>query len=66
MLVWGIVDTFPGVASSPAYSSMLTAWAVSEVVRYSYFVLNLRGGVPEALTWLRYVWCLNSRRDRRD
>lgn len=25
---------------------MLLAWSLTEVVRYSYFVFNLRGGVP--------------------
>ncbi|KAI9820949.1 MAG: hypothetical protein M1832_003421 [Thelocarpon impressellum] len=55
LLVWGIVHTFPQVAASWAYTSMLAAWALSEVVRYSYFVFNLRGAVPPALTWLRYV-----------
>ncbi|MCJ1476727.1 hypothetical protein MMC13_005395 [Lambiella insularis] len=55
LLVWGIVDTHPtSTGPSPFYSSMLTAWALSEVVRYSYFVLNLRGEVPAPLTWLRY------------
>lgn len=39
---------------------MLVAWALSEIVRYSYFVLNLRRGssghkeVPAFMTWLRY------------
>ena len=34
---------------------MLFAWSVTEVIRYSYFFVNLQGcGVPEWLTWLRY------------
>jgi len=33
---------------------MLLAWSVTEVIRYSYFVLNLRGYVPAIVTWLRY------------
>ncbi len=39
---------------------MLVAWAASEIVRYSYFVINLRRvgndrqGVYALLTWLRY------------
>ncbi|KAI1494820.1 tyrosine phosphatase-like protein [Biscogniauxia mediterranea] len=54
-LVWGIVDAFPGLAvSSPAYSTMLAAWATTEVVRYSYFALGLSGLQPAALHWLRY------------
>lgn len=45
LLVWGIVDTYPDATShSPFYSSMLIAWSISEIVRYSYFVFNLRRG----------------------
>ena len=33
---------------------MLFAWSVTEVVRYSYFVLSLLGQVPPFLVWLRY------------
>ncbi|KAL8995595.1 MAG: hypothetical protein Q9169_004706 [Polycauliona sp. 2 TL-2023] len=55
LLVWAVVNQFPAATStSPFYSSMLIAWSATEVVRYSYFVLNLRGSVPGFLTWLRY------------
>lgn len=56
LLVWGVVNNFPEhTSSSPFYSSMLLAWSVTEIIRYSYFVMNLRGGaVPGLLTWLRY------------
>ena len=40
---------------SPAYTTMLLAWSVTEVIRYSYFVFSLSGvGVPKLWTWLRY------------
>lgn len=47
---------FPSTSRpSPAYSTMLLAWSVTEVIRYSYFVFNLSGvGVPKLWTWLRY------------
>ena len=55
LIVWAFADQFPGAAAqNPAYSSMLIAWSVTEVIRYSYFVCLLTGRVPEALTWLRY------------
>ncbi|KAL8675002.1 MAG: hypothetical protein Q9168_000597 [Polycauliona sp. 1 TL-2023] len=55
LLVWAVVNQFPAATStSPFYSSMLIAWSATEVVRYSYFVLNLRGSVPTFLAWLRY------------
>ncbi|KAK0362039.1 hypothetical protein LTR91_006898 [Friedmanniomyces endolithicus] len=56
LLVWLIAYFFPAtVSQSPAYTSMLLAWSVTEVVRYSYFAVNLAyGGVPLWLTWVRY------------
>ncbi|MCJ1381256.1 hypothetical protein MMC17_004365 [Xylographa soralifera] len=56
LLVWGIVNTYPTASGqSPFYSSMLIAWAVTEVIRYSYFALNVRSErVPAPLAWLRY------------
>ncbi|OAQ89203.1 protein tyrosine phosphatase [Purpureocillium lilacinum] len=54
LLVWAIVDSFPFLATSPFYSSMLVAWSVTEVIRYSFFALSLSGWQPAALTWLRY------------
>ena len=69
LLVWGIGYNFPQVvATSPAYSSMLFAWSVTEVVRYSYFVFFLGGGVPSWLLWLRWVYistCLARKRRAR-
>jgi very-long-chain (3R)-3-hydroxyacyl-CoA dehydratase len=62
LLVWGIGYNFPETTKySPAYSSMLVAWSVTEVVRYYYFVFMLLGDeVPPLLTkvwtWLRYVF----------
>ncbi|KAK1979963.1 tyrosine phosphatase-like protein [Colletotrichum cereale] len=54
VLVWGVVYPFPWLARSTWYSSMLLAWSVTEVIRYSYFALNLSGLQPKPLTWLRY------------
>ncbi|KAI0874689.1 tyrosine phosphatase-like protein [Hypoxylon argillaceum] len=53
-IVWGVTDLFPSLAASPVYSSMLVAWSVTEVIRYSYFALTLSGWQPAALHWLRY------------
>ncbi len=55
LLVWLVVNPYPQETStSPFYSTMLVAWSATEVIRYSYFVLNLRGWVPGFVTWLRY------------
>ena len=56
LLVWLIAFPFPAQTSaSPAYTTMLLAWSITEVIRYSYFVFVLSGtGVPKLWTWLRY------------
>ena len=54
LLVWAVVDMFPFLALSPFYSSMLIAWSVTEIIRYSFFALSLSGLQPKFLTWLRY------------
>ncbi|THV91330.1 PTPLA-domain-containing protein [Aureobasidium pullulans] len=56
LLIWGIVTPFPNtVAFSPIYSTMLIAWSITEVIRYSYFAINLSSGsVPSFWLWLRY------------
>lgn len=33
---------------------MLLAWSITEVIRYSYFVVTLSGYNPGILVWLRY------------
>lgn len=54
-MVWGITYPFPELTVSPWYSSMLTAWATTEVIRYTYFAFKEAGVyIPYALTWLRY------------
>ncbi|KHN99493.1 protein tyrosine phosphatase [Metarhizium album ARSEF 1941] len=54
LLVWPVVNTWPFLALSPFYTSMLVAWSVTEVARYSYFALSLAGALPALLTWARY------------
>ncbi|KAL0640789.1 hypothetical protein Q9L58_000096 [Maublancomyces gigas] len=54
LLVWGITNLFEAPQVSLAYSSMLVAWSVTEVYRYSYYVTNIMGRTPRFLTWLRY------------
>ncbi|RDW88727.1 very-long-chain (3R)-3-hydroxyacyl-CoA dehydratase [Coleophoma cylindrospora] len=54
LLVWGVVNNFPFLAKSAAYSSMLVAWSVTEVIRYSYFTFTLSGFQPGFISWLRY------------
>jgi very-long-chain (3R)-3-hydroxyacyl-CoA dehydratase len=56
LLVWGIVNNFPTETTrSIGLTTMLMAWSTTEIIRYSYFAINLAyGQVPSFLTWLRY------------
>ncbi|KAB5570309.1 tyrosine phosphatase-like protein [Coniochaeta sp. 2T2.1] len=54
-IVWGITYPFPEVTTSPFYTSMLAAWATTEVIRYTLFALKESGfPIPYWLHWLRY------------
>lgn len=54
LLVWGVANLFEAPQESLAYSTMLIAWSITEVYRYSYYVTNILGRTPGFLTWLRY------------
>ncbi|TFK68715.1 PTPLA-domain-containing protein [Pluteus cervinus] len=54
-LVWGIVGPFQQTHSSPLYGSMVFAWSMTEVIRYSFYAFNLVGREYHALTYLRYT-----------
>ncbi|KAL2164361.1 hypothetical protein VTH06DRAFT_3577 [Thermothelomyces fergusii] len=53
-LVWAVCWPFPQLNASTFYSSMLIAWSLSEIIRYSYFALKQVDAVPAWLHWLRY------------
>lgn len=42
------------VTGSPIVVQMLTAWCLSEIIRYSFYAANLYNASPAPLTWLRY------------
>jgi very-long-chain (3R)-3-hydroxyacyl-CoA dehydratase len=55
VLMWGVTYPFPEVTVSPWYSSMLIAWSLTEVIRYTYFAIKESGiPIPYWLHWLRY------------
>ncbi|KAJ3827979.1 PTPLA-domain-containing protein [Lentinula raphanica] len=54
-LVWGIVEQFASVRSNPLYTSMVFAWSLTEVIRYSFYACNLGGYEPYLLLYLRYT-----------
>jgi very-long-chain (3R)-3-hydroxyacyl-CoA dehydratase len=48
---------YPGATFSISLVSLLSAWAVSEIIRYGFFALKEalgNDGVPYFATWLRY------------
>ena len=52
--VWGVCYLFPHIVGrSPAYTSMLVAWSLTEIIRYSFYALNLLNAVWDSLIWLR-------------
>ena len=56
ILVWAIVARFPSTHLNPFYTTMVFAWSLTEVLRYTYYALSLMGAqVPPVLTWLRYT-----------
>jgi len=60
-LVWYVADVYDAPQRSDAYSTMLLAWSVTEVLRYAYYVRILAGmRVEGAWSWLRYnsFWVL--------
>ncbi|EPY33300.1 3-hydroxy acyl-CoA dehydratase [Strigomonas culicis] len=40
--------------TSPVLVQMLTAWSLSEIIRYSFYTVNQFDKKPKALNWLRY------------
>ncbi|EWC48148.1 hypothetical protein DRE_02252 [Drechslerella stenobrocha 248] len=54
-IVWPVLGFFPtDIRQSPAYTTMVLAWSVTEVIRYSYYARNLQGEPPAWLAGLRY------------
>lgn len=58
LIVLGILQTLPNSPANThwAYISLLLAWSVTEVIRYSFYASNLIDpkAVPYWITWLRY------------
>eukprot|EP01101_Sappina_pedata_P006934 TRINITY_DN3563_c0_g1_i1.p1 TRINITY_DN3563_c0_g1~~TRINITY_DN3563_c0_g1_i1.p1 ORF type:complete len:240 (-),score=100.73 TRINITY_DN3563_c0_g1_i1:91-768(-) len=46
---------FPEVRASFFFTSMVISWCLSEMVRYSFYSLNIFNACPKFLVWLRYT-----------
>eukprot|EP00850_Spirogloea_muscicola_P006699 SM000032S12083 [mRNA] locus=s32:451908:454230:+ [translate_table: standard] len=49
-----VIASVPEVQQLQSVTVMLLAWALSEVIRYPQYCLNILGSCPGWLTWLRY------------
>ncbi|EJT97406.1 PTPLA-domain-containing protein [Dacryopinax primogenitus] len=56
ILVWGIADHYDQAKENPLYASMVFAWSITEVIRYSWYALNLCDLKISWLTWIRYTF----------
>jgi len=55
-VVWMILFKVASSRSSFGVPMLLIAWSVTEVVRYSFYALNLIKSVPWILIWMRYTF----------
>ncbi|KMT09269.1 hypothetical protein BVRB_6g133690 [Beta vulgaris subsp. vulgaris] len=54
-VTWGILYSFPETQSHFLVSSLVISWAVTEIIRYSFFGMKeVFGSAPSWLQWLRY------------
>ncbi|ORX44243.1 PTPLA-domain-containing protein [Hesseltinella vesiculosa] len=59
LLVWGVNYLFPQIHTHGSYTTMIIAWCIAELVRYSFYAFNLvTGSVPFAISWARYNFFL--------
>jgi len=54
LLTLGIAAVVPDAQKSFYLSTMVISWAITEVIRYSYYAVNQIAPVPYFLIWLRY------------
>ena len=50
-----ICEHYVSSQNSIQFSTMVLAWNMSEIIRYSYYATNLTGIPIDVLTWLRYT-----------
>eukprot|EP00005_Dracoamoeba_jomungandri_P004337 CAMPEP_0174258874 /NCGR_PEP_ID=MMETSP0439-20130205/7793_1 /TAXON_ID=0 /ORGANISM="Stereomyxa ramosa, Strain Chinc5" /LENGTH=221 /DNA_ID=CAMNT_0015342547 /DNA_START=41 /DNA_END=706 /DNA_ORIENTATION=+ len=56
LLTWGIAYTVPMAKDHLFLSTMVASWAITEIVRYSFYTVKETGkAVPYFLLWLRYT-----------
>ncbi|WVO13685.1 hypothetical protein L204_101306 [Cryptococcus depauperatus] len=54
--VWGVIEAVPHITHrSPLFTTMLLAWSLTEVIRYTFYTLSLLSVSSPALNYLRYT-----------
>lgn len=54
-VTWGILYSFPETRTHFLVSSLVISWAITEIIRYSFFgTKEVFGSAPSWLQWLRY------------
>ncbi|OXG25313.1 3-hydroxy acyl-CoA dehydratase [Cryptococcus neoformans Ze90-1] len=54
--VWGVVEAAPEITHGhPLFTTMLLAWSLTEVIRYSFYALSLLSVSAPFLNYLRYT-----------
>ncbi|XP_013402118.1 very-long-chain (3R)-3-hydroxyacyl-CoA dehydratase 2-like [Lingula anatina] len=55
-LTWGVVWSIPEVQDGWFVACFLLPWTLTEIIRYSFYALNLLNSVPYFLIWCRYTF----------
>lgn len=55
-LTWAITYSVPSSQSSYGVLLFVTAWTITEIIRYSFYFFTLLGGVPYLIVWCRYTF----------
>ncbi|CAF0824236.1 unnamed protein product [Didymodactylos carnosus] len=55
-LVWGVANYIPYAQLTPGLLLAVTCWSITEIIRYSYYALNLYNLAPSWLTYCRYTF----------
>lgn len=55
-ILWFVTDLIPLTQEAPGVILYLVCWTVTEIIRYSYYALNIIGRAPYILTWCRYTF----------
>lgn len=56
MVVCGVLMPTLEGRVGPGLPLALLAWSITEIIRYSYYALNIANAMPHFIVWLRFVF----------